>query len=72
MRRVSVTVFGLIRLPQLVAADKGLMEAMESAHEMQSVALLTLVTVHVLAGLKHFFVDRVNVLYSMLPWAGKR
>ena len=69
---VPVTVFGLIRLPQLVAADKGLMEAMESAHEMQSVALLTLVTVHVLAGLKHFFVDRDNVLYSMLPWAGKR
>jgi len=69
---VPVTVFGLFTLPPLVGADKGLFEIMEEIHEAQSIALLVLVAVHFLAGLKHHFMDRDNVLYSMLPIIGKQ
>jgi len=69
---IPVIVFGMIRLPSLVGPDKALMESMEEVHEMQAFVLLTLVALHIAAGLKHHFRDRDNVLYSMLPWIGKR
>ena len=69
---VPVTVFGVIALPSLVEPNEQLMDIMENLHEMQSIALLTLVSVHILAGLKHQFIDRDNVLYSMLPLVKKR
>jgi len=69
---VPVTVFGVIALPNLVEPNEQLMEIMQNVHEMQSIALLSLVTFHVVAGLKHHFLDRDNVLYSMLPIVKKR
>ena len=69
---VPVTVFGFIALPNLVEPNEQLMESMHNVHEVQSIVLLTLVTVHLLAGLKHHFMDRDNVLYSMLPLVKKR
>lgn len=69
---VPVTVFGLIPLPNLVEPDKAFMATMQNIHEMQSYALLALIALHILAGLKHQFVTKDNVLYSMLPLVGKR
>jgi len=69
---VPVTVFGLIPLPGLVEPNEQLMESMGNVHEIQSIALLCLVTLHFLAGLKHHFIDRDNVLHSMLPLVKKR
>jgi len=69
---VPVTLFSTVTLPSLVAPDKALMESMKNVHEMQSFALMTLVSFHVFAGLKHYFVDRDNVLQSMLPVLKKR
>jgi len=69
---VPVTVFGLVTLPSLVEPDKALMESMKQIHEIQSYVLLTLVTLHLMAGLKHQFVDRDNVLHSMLTLVRKR
>jgi cytochrome b561 len=69
---VPVTVFGMFTLPPLVTPDKALLETMKSIHEAQSIALLVLVSLHFAAGLKHHFMDRDNVLYSMLPFVGKR
>lgn len=69
---VPVTVFGVIALPNLVEPNEQLMEIMQNVHEMQSIALLSLVTFHVVAGLKHHFLDRDNVLHSMLPMVKKR
>ena len=69
---VPVTIFGVIALPSLVEPNKQLMESMEGVHEAQSIALLILVSVHVLAGLKHQFMDRDNVLHSMLPLVKKK
>jgi cytochrome b561 len=69
---VPVVVFGLIRLPNLVEPDKAFMEGMQSAHEIQSIILLMITTVHILAALKHHFVTRNNILCSMLPLVKKR
>jgi len=69
---VPVTIFGVLTLPSLVAPNEQLMESMEEVHEIQAIVLLTLVTVHFLAGLKHHFIDRDNVLHSMLPLVKKR
>jgi cytochrome b561 len=69
---VPVNIFGVIALPNLVEPSKQLMETMEEVHELQSWVLLTLILAHIAAGLKHQFVDRDNVLYSMLPLVKKR
>ena len=69
---VPVIVFGVLPLPNLVAPNEELLESMKQVHYMQSIALLVLVALHVLAGLKHHFLGRDNVLYSMLPLVGKR
>ena len=69
---VPVTVFGVVPLPSLVEPNKALMESMQNVHEMQSMLLLGLVAMHILAGLKHHFMSRNNVLYSMLPLVKKR
>jgi cytochrome b561 len=69
---VPVILFGMIELPSLVAPNKEFMEGMQNVHEMQSYLLLALITVHLLGGLKHQFLLKNNVLYSMLPIIGKR
>jgi len=69
---VPVTVFGILALPNLVEPNEKLMESMQNVHEIQSIVLLSLVALHFLAGLKHHFVDRDNVLHSMLPLVKKR
>ena len=69
---VPVVVFGLVELPMLVEPDKEFTEGMKRVHEMQSYILMTLVGLHIAAGLKHQFLKRDNVLYSMLPLVGKR
>jgi cytochrome b561 len=69
---VPVTVFGTILLPNLVGPNERLMESMQNIHEMQSIALLTLIALHFVAGLKHHFLDHDNVLHSMLPFVKKR
>ena len=69
---VPVTLFGLIPLPSLVAPNEELMKSLQQVHEMQSWLLMTLVLAHIGAGLKHQFMNRDNVLYSMLPLLKKR
>jgi cytochrome b561 len=69
---VPVKVFGVIALPNLVAPNEQFMENMQNVHELQSIVLLSLITLHLLAGLKHYFVDRDNVLQSMLPLIKKK
>lgn len=64
---VPVVIFGLVELPSLVQPDKAFMEGMQNAHEMQSLVLLTLVSLHILAALRHHFIKRNNILRGMLP-----
>lgn len=66
-----VSWFGLVQLPDLVMPSQGLQEAMKEVHEGLFVALLSLSGLHVLAALKHQFVDRDGLLMRMLPWRGQ-
>jgi cytochrome b561 len=66
-----VSVFGLFTLPDLVAPSETLMETLRGAHEKQSIALMVITGIHALAALKHHFVDKDEVLISMLPWSTK-
>ena len=66
-----VSWFGLVQLPDLVAPDRGLSHDLEDFHETLSNVLLGLAALHVLAALKHQFVDRDGVLMRMLPWRSR-
>jgi Cytochrome B561 len=46
-------------------------DQLEEVHEVLFNILLALAVVHVIAALKHHFIDRDNVLRSMLPWSGR-
>jgi len=66
-----VSWFGLVQLPDLVMPSEDLKEVLEELHEGLFVALLSLAGLHVLAALKHQFVDRDGLLGRMLPWGGR-
>lgn len=62
-----VAVFGLVVLPPPIAADRGLVEPLRTAHAAVAWTLLALLALHVLAALKHAVVDRDGTLRRMLP-----
>jgi cytochrome b561 len=66
-----VVYLGLWRLPDLVAKDKALAQAMVQRHELMGLILLALVSLHVLAGLKHQFFDRDDTLRRMWRWRAR-
>lgn len=63
----SVSWFGLFTLPDLVAKNERLFEALEETHEFLAGTILTVAVVHALAALKHHFLNRDDVLRRMLP-----
>ncbi|HLG52929.1 MAG TPA: cytochrome b [Steroidobacteraceae bacterium] len=63
-----VSWFGLVQLPDLVAPDPALKEALQEVHETLSNILLALASLHVAAALKHQFLDRDGLMFRMLPW----
>ena len=60
--------FGLFDLPSLVGPDKALADTMHDRHELMGLTMLALVVVHILAALKHQFVDRSGVNARMNPF----
>ncbi|MBW7957061.1 MAG: cytochrome b/b6 domain-containing protein [Deltaproteobacteria bacterium] len=61
------TVFlGILPLPDLVTRDKALAEWLELVHFVMNKALLAAVAVHIMAALKHHFIDRDDVLRRIL------
>lgn len=75
----SVNFFGVTALPgwdfgaaHESPAAKEREELFEEVHEVLGYAILVLAIVHMLAALKHHFVDRDDVLRSMLPGDPKR
>jgi len=64
---ISLNFFGVIHLPQLVAADSELADTLSDYHVWLSWVLLALVVIHVGAALWHHFVRRDAVLAAMLP-----
>ncbi len=59
--------FGVLPLPDLLGKNPPLGKALEEVHGTLAVIILTFIAVHVLAALKHHFVDRDDVLARMTP-----
>jgi cytochrome b561 len=70
----KVSWFGVFELPDLpfIPADNGLSKAIMGVHETAGLILVGLVVLHILAALKHYFVDKDNVLQRMLPFLPSR
>ena len=64
---ISLNLFGVIHLPQLVAADSELADTLSDYHVWLSWVLLALVVMHVGAALWHHFVRHDAVLGAMIP-----
>lgn len=61
------TVFlGAFPIPDLVGKDKALAERLELVHFIMNKAFLAAVALHIMAALKHHFIDRDDVLRRML------
>ena len=64
---VPVMYLGVIPLPVLIAPDPGLKAILKQVHYAFNVVLLGVFCLHVLAALKHQFIDRDRTLQRMLP-----
>jgi len=65
-----IVFLGLLPLPDLLAVDKALADAIKPLHGWAAYALAALVLMHVAAALKHQWVDRDGLLMRMLPGRG--
>ncbi|ASL43514.1 hypothetical protein bAD24_I08485 [Burkholderia sp. AD24] len=65
---VPVVYLGLIPLPRLIAPDPHLKELLKTIHITLNYTLLVLVALHVVAALKHQWLDRDGLLSRMLPF----
>jgi cytochrome b561 len=65
---VPVVYLGVLPLPDLVAKDKALADALKLVHYALNKTLLALVVLHVAAALKHHLLERDRVLRRMLAW----
>jgi len=64
---IPVVYLNLWELPALLPKNKAWVDGLKELHESFNIALVSLVLVHVLAALKHHFVDRDMTLVRMLP-----
>jgi cytochrome b561 len=64
---IPVVYLGMWELPQLLPKNLAWLDALKEFHEWLNQALLMLVVVHILAVLKHHFIDRDHTLVRMLP-----
>jgi cytochrome b561 len=63
---VPVSFFGLFVLPPLVSPDKNLMRLFQDIHGWLAYGLMLTIILHVLAALKHHFVNKDDILKRML------
>ena len=54
-------------MPDFVAPNEALFDAMVAAHGVLAWMLVALATLHILAAFKHHFIRKDNVLRRMLP-----
>lgn len=59
--------FGVVRVPDLLARNQESLSLFKAVHFYFAWTLMALISVHVLAALKHHFIDRDCVLRRMLP-----
>lgn len=63
-----IVYLGKFRLPDLVEKNRELGKTLVEVHELLGWALVALVTLHVLAALKHHFIDKDATLRRMTSW----
>jgi cytochrome b561 len=59
--------FGVLPLPDFVPVDKALSHDFKELHEVFAWALTAMVALHVVAALKHQFIDRDGLIARMWP-----
>jgi cytochrome b561 len=59
--------FGVLPLPDLIAPDRELAEAIKPLHKYLAYAMAAIVVVHVAAALKHQWIDRDGLMRRMWP-----
>ena len=64
---VQTVWFGVLPIPDLLAKDKALGAQLAELHEILNWILVAILTVHVIAALKHQFIDKDNLLSRILP-----
>jgi cytochrome b561 len=64
---IPVVYFGLFELPILIDAHPALKPVLKGVHYWLNMGLAAAVALHVVAALKHQFIDRDGVLKRMLP-----
>lgn len=65
----NISVWGLFELPKLpFPANPDMAEQIFETHAIAGTALLVLIAVHVLATLKHTFLDKDGTIFRMLPF----
>ncbi len=62
-----IVLFGVLPLPDFVAADRAFSETIKPLHGALAWSLAAVVLLHIGAALKHQFVDRDGLLLRMLP-----
>ena len=67
-RSFTVSWFGFLQLPNLVAPDPELYERLHDLHHLLFKVLVGVAALHVAGALKHHFIDRNDVLRRMLPF----
>ena len=64
-----VSVFGWFVLPNLIAPSNELRLFFAEVHDVLAYVIIALVSLHILAALKHHFIDKDTILRRMLPLA---
>jgi len=62
-----VVYLGMFELPTIIGPDPELKHSLKELHELLTNVILALVSLHVLAALKHQFVDKDGILRRMMP-----
>lgn len=62
-----IVLFGVLPLPDLAPVDRGLAQTLKQLHMALAFGLATVVVLHIVAALKHHFVDRDGLLIRMWP-----
>ena len=69
---VQTVWLGVLPIPDLIEKNKELGNLLVTVHKSLNFSLLVLVALHVVAALKHHFIDRDDILRRMLPFIGGR
>lgn len=62
-----VVMFGLVPLPDLLAADPQTAEMLKPLHGYSANALMALIALHIAAAVKHQLIDKDGLIQRMLP-----